>query len=77
MSIQRRTIQKQGLTDYETFIIENSPNDTYFNVFSVEETIPGGRSTFQLLGSEFLEPDVEIKIELLDVNGNTVYIEPI
>ena len=77
MSIQQKILQSQGLTDYETHIVDSLPTSKYFKVFSLDDTIPGGRSTFQILGSEFLENDVEIKIELIDVNGNPVYTEPI
>ena len=77
MSIQQKILQTQGLTDYETYIVDSLPTSKYFKVFSLEDTIPGGRSTFQILGSEFLENNVELKIELLDINGNVVYTEPI
>ena len=73
MSIQQKILQTQGLTDYETYIVDSLPTSKYFKVFSLEDTIPGGRSTFQILGSEFLENNVELKIELLDINGNVVY----
>ena len=77
MSIQQKILQTQGLTDYETYIVDSLPTSKYFKVFSLEDTISGGRSTFQILGSEFLENNVELKIELLDINGNVVYTEPI
>ena len=77
MSIQQKILQYQGLSEYETSIIDSLPTSEYFKVFSLEDTIPGGRSTFQILGSEFLEDGVEIKIELLDINGNQFYTEPI
>ncbi len=77
MSIQQKILQTQGLTDYETYIVDSLPTSKYFKVFSLEDTIPGGRSTFQILGSEFLEDNVELKIELIDINGNVVYTEPI
>ena len=77
MSIQQKISQYQGLTEYETSIIDSLPTSEYFKVFGLEDTIPGGRSTFQILGSEFLEDGVEIKIELLDINGNPIYTEPI
>ena len=77
MSIQQKILQYQGLTDFETFIVDELPTSKYFKVFSLEDTIPGGRSTFQILGSEFLEDNVQLKIELLDINGNPIYTEPI
>ncbi len=64
MSIQQKLLQSQGLTDYETHIVDSLPTSKYFKVFSLEDTIPGGRSTFQILGSEFLEDNVELKISV-------------
>ena len=51
MSIQQKILQSQGLTDYETHIVDSLPTSKYFKVFSLEDTIPGGRSSFQILGS--------------------------
>ena len=77
MSIQQKILQYQGLTNYETYIVDSLPTSKYFKVFSLEDTISGGKSTFQILGSEFLEENVELKIELLDISGNPIYTEPI
>ena len=77
MAVNKKYLQKQDLSSIETFVIDNRPESIYFNVIDVEETIPGGKSTFQILGSKFLTPEVELKIELIDRNGNPIYIEPI
>jgi len=77
MAVSKKYLQKQDLSSIETFVIDNRPESIYFNVIDVEETIPGGKSTFQILGSKFLTPEVELKIELIDRNGNPIYIEPI
>ena len=58
MSIQHKILQSQGLTDYETHIVDSLPTSKYFKVYSLEDTIPGGRSTFQILGSEIIENDI-------------------
>src|SRR6056300_48016 len=77
MAIKKKYLQKQDLTSIETFVLDNRPESVYFNVIDVEERVPGGRSTFQILGSKYLTPEVELKIELLDSNGVPVFIEPI
>jgi len=77
MAVLRKTLQKQDLISIETFIDDNTFNSSYFNVISVEDTIPGGKSSFQILGSEFLAADVEIRVELLDTNGNPVFTEAV
>jgi hypothetical protein len=77
MAVLRKRLQKQDLTNIDTFIIDSKTESTYFNVVSLEEIISGGKTTFQILGSKYLVPDAEIKIELLDSNGNPVFIEAI
>ena len=77
MAIKKKYLQLQDLTSIETFEIDNRPESVYFNVIDLEETIPGGKNTFQILGSKYLTPEVELKIELIDRNGNPIYIEPI
>jgi len=77
MAITKKYLQFQDLTSIDTFTIDNRPESIYFNIIDLEETIPGGRSTFQILGSKYLTPEVELKIELIDRNGNPIYIEPI
>ena len=77
MAVLRKRLQKQDLTNIDTFIIDNKTESIYFNVVSLEEIISGGKTTFQILGSKYLVPDAEIKIELLDSNGNPVFIEAI
>ena len=77
MAVLRKKLQKQDLTNIDTFIIDDKTESIYFNVVSLEEIISGGKTTFQILGSKYLVPDAEIKIELLDSNGNPVFIEAI
>ena len=77
MAIKKKYLQSQDLTSIETFTIDNRPESVYFNVIDLEETIPAGKTTFQILGSKYLTPEVELKIELIDRNGNPVYTEPI
>ena len=77
MAVLRKRLQKQDLTNIDTFIIDNRPESVYFNVISLEEVVSGGKTTFQILGSKYLVPDAEIKIELLDSEGNPVFIEAI
>ena len=77
MAIKKKYLQKQDLTSIETFTIDNRTESIYFNVIDLEETIPAGKTTFQILGSKYLTPEVELKIELIDRNGNPIYIEPI
>ena len=66
----------EKLTTFQTFIVDTNPNSDYFRISEFKETLTGGKNGFQIEGSEHLLETTEIKIEVLDVEGNTVYYEP-
>ena len=61
---------------YETLVIDNDPNSKYFKVTEFKEEFTGGKNGFLIEGSPELMESTEIKIEILDVNGNPIYYEP-
>jgi hypothetical protein len=65
-----------NLTYYETFAVDTNPNSDYFKVTEFKDTFTGGKNGFLIEGSEHLMESTEIKIEILDVNGNAIYYEP-
>ena len=76
-NIIRRENLYQGLKDFAVIVDETTFQSTYFNVVEVPEIIPQGRSSFLIGGSDFLKSGVELKIEILDADGNPVYTEPV
>lgn len=66
----------QGLSSIQTFLIDNNPNSDYFRITDFKDTFTGGKNGFLIEGSEFLKETTEVKIEILDVDGNTIYYEP-
>jgi len=60
----------QNLTNYQTYVVDLSPNSTYFRITEFKDTFTGGKNGFLIEGSEHLKETTEIKIEILDVNGN-------
>jgi hypothetical protein len=66
----------QNLTTFQTYINDTTPNSTYFRVTEFKDTFTGGKNGFLIEGSQHLKETTEIKIEILDVNGNPVYYEP-
>ena len=77
MAILKRENKYQGLKDIDVFVEESGLTSQYFQVFDFPEAIPQGKSSFLIAGSPFLKDNVEIKIEILDAGGNTVYTEAI
>ena len=65
-----------NLTTYNTFVVDTNPNSTYFRITEFKEAFTGGKNGFLIEGSEHLKETTEIKIEILDVDGNPIYWEP-
>ncbi len=74
--IKRENIY-QGIRDYDVLVDESTFLSKYFNVVELPETIPQGKSSFLIGGSEFLKSNVELRIEILDAQGVPVYTEPV
>jgi hypothetical protein len=66
----------QNLNTYRTFITDTNPNSEYFRVTEFKETFTGGKNGFLIEGSQYLKESTEIKIQILDVNGDPIYYEP-
>ena len=77
MAILKRINKYQGLKDIDVLVDEKGLTSQYFNITQIPTAFPQGRSSFIIGGSPFLKNNVELKIEILDSAGNTVYTEPI
>lgn len=66
----------ENLSGYNTFINDTKPNSKYFKVSRFSETFTSGKNLFLMEGSECLKESTDIKIEITDVNKNTIYVEP-
>jgi len=64
------------LTNYNTFLVDDNPNSTYFKITEFANTFTGGKNGFLIEGSPYLKETTEIKIQILDVNGDPIYYEP-
>jgi len=65
-----------GLSSIDVFLIDNNPNSEYFKITEFKDTFTGGKNGFLIEGSPYLKETTEVKIELLDVEGNPIYYEP-
>src|SRR5210317_648123 len=77
MPIIKRINKYQGLKDIDVLVEESGKSSKYFQVFEFPESLAQGKSSFLIAGSAFLKNNVELKIEILDAGGNTVYTEPV
>jgi hypothetical protein len=61
---------------FETYLVDTISNSQYFKVTEFKDVFTGGKNGFLIEGSEHLMESTEIKIEILDVDGNPIYYEP-
>ena len=73
----QRSIQKQDLQGKRVLIDDTDPSSRYFRVKEVTDVLHSGRQGFLLEGSPELVNDTEVLIELLDVNGDTVFVSTV
>ena len=73
----RKSIFKQNLNSIPVLIEDNSQESVYFNVKQLDSYFTGGKNAFLITGTGLLQPNTNILIEILDVNGNTIYVEAI
>lgn len=76
MAIIKKYSPLLNLSKYQTFINDTNPNSDYFRITEFNETLTGGKCGFLIEGTPHLKETTELKIEVLDVEGNTVYFEP-
>ena len=67
---------EQKLSSFQTLILDENPNSDYFRITEFKDTFTGGKNGFLIEGSQYLKESTEIKLELLDVDGNPIYFEP-
>ena len=76
MAIIKSFASFQNLSNFQVFENDELPNSEYFRITELGETLSGGKNGFLIEGSEHLKESTEIKIEILDVEGNPIYFEP-
>ena len=76
MAIIKKFSPFQNLTNFSTFVNDDNPNSEYFKITELRETLTGGKNGFLIEGCPELKESSDVKIELLDVEGNPIYFEP-
>ena len=73
----RQNIQYYDIKDMDVLIEDTSAmSSRYFKIVKMPNQFEGGKNALFLLGdSEYLEKDTEILIEVLDANGDNIFVE--
>ena len=75
MGFLPKRLTKQNLHEVSVYV-EDTTN-AYFQVQHIPGTMTQGRTAFKIFGSEYLEEGVDLKMEILDSAGNTVFLTPV
>lgn len=75
MAVEIKVAPDEKLELVRAQIIDNSLNSNYFNVTELSDTFSGGKNAFLIAGSELLEPNTEVKVQIRDSAGEVLYCE--
>ena len=73
----KRSLIKQNLADRPVFIDDEDPNSQFFQLRELPDVLHSGRQGFLAAGSKNLVNTTEVLVELLDVNGDTIFLHAI
>ena len=76
MAVIKKYSPFQNIGSYDVFIDDGDIDSPYFNITELERTLTGGKNAFLFEGSPYLKKGSNVRFEALDVEGNTLYIEP-
>ena len=76
MAILKKTLFKQNLDRVNKLVYDITPDSIYFKVTELPDTFTGGKNSFLIQGSQYLVNGTEVKIEIKDALGETIYFEP-
>ena len=76
MAVIKKYSPFQNIGRFDVFIEDGDIDSPYFNITELERTLTGGKNAFLFEGSPFLKKGSSVRFEALDVEGNTIYIEP-
>ncbi len=74
MAKLQRSLQKQDLQGFRVLIDDEDPSSRFFRIKEIRDVLHGGRQGFLIQGAPELVNDTEVLIELLDVNGDPIFL---
>lgn len=72
-----KSVAPINLAKYTAYVNDTDPNSRYFNLGEVPDVLAGGKNAFLINGSKELNPTTDVKIEIIDSQGNTIFLQPI
>ena len=75
MAVEIKLAPDEKLELVRAQITDATLNSNYFNVTELSDTFSGGKNAFLIAGSELLEPNTEVKVQIRDSVGKVLYCE--
>ena len=73
----RKTVQPKNLAKYDVYVEDSNPISEYFQITNLPQVFTGGRNSFLIAGSPYLQNLSNILVEILDANGLPIYQNPV
>lgn len=73
----KKFILPKNLLQNSVYIEDTTQNSVYFNVSNIQSVFTGGRNSFLINGSSYLQNGSIIETEIIDQTGKTVYHVPV
>ena len=75
MAVEVKVAPDNRLEYKSVFLEDRRVTSQYFNLTELPDTFTGGKNAFLIAGTEYLEPNTEVLVQIRDSTGRVVYTE--
>lgn len=75
MAVEVKIAPDEKLEKVSVFLEDRRATSQYFNLTEFPDTFTGGKNAFLIAGTDYLNPNTEVVIQIRDANGKVVYTE--
>jgi hypothetical protein len=75
MAVEVKVAPDNQLELKSVFLEDRRVTSQYFNLTELPDTFTGGKNAFLIAGTDYLEPNTEVLVQIKDSNGKVVYTE--
>ena len=75
MAVEVKVAPDERLEYKSVFLEDRRTTSQYFNLTELPDTFTGGKNAFLIAGTDYLEPNTEVLIQVRDSKGKIVYTE--
>ena len=75
MAVEVKVAPDNRLEYKSVFLEDRRVTSQYFNLTELPDTFTGGKNAFLIAGTDYLEPNTEVLVQVRDSKGKIVYTE--